>query len=477
VSATAALTLDHVAKRFGPAVALSDASLHVMRGSLHAVLGENGAGKTTLMRIAFGLEQPDAGIIAVDGTPVRMRSPLDAIGRGIGMVHQHFTIVPAMTVAENVALGGHGRFRRRDAEEAVLRVTRQTGLALDPAARAGDLAVGAQQRLEIVKALSRGAQLLILDEPTAVLTPLEAQELLALLRRFTTDGGTVVLITHKMREALGAADTITVLRQGRTAWTGAPGDTDERALARATVGDLADRPPRARRSPGDVVVAARGVHARDPRGVMRVRGISLEVRAGEVLGIAGVEGAGQHELLRVLAGRLAPTEGTVTLPDTIGFIPEDRQRDALMLGFSLTENVALRGVGRARGRLRWSEMAARTDSLLRRFDVRPARSEVTARALSGGNQQRLVLARELADAPAAVIAENPTRGLDVAATAATHRQLLAMRDAGAAVVVYSGDLDELLDLSDRVLVIFQGVARAVPPERDAIAIALLGGAG
>jgi simple sugar transport system ATP-binding protein len=476
VSDAPALTLEHIAKRFGETHALRDASLSVRRGTIHAVLGENGAGKTTLMRIAFGLVHPDAGSIVINGQPLLPRSPLDAIARGVGMVHQHFTIVPAMTVAENVALGGSGRIDQRAAAEAVERIGRESGLVLDPAARAGDLAVSAQQRLEIVKALARGAKILILDEPTAVLAPAETDDLLRVLRRFTDAGGSAVLITHKLRDALGAADAITVLRDGRTVWTGTPGETDERSLARATVGDLPDRPARRNATPGDVMLRATGLRVRDARGTERVRGVTVEVRRGEVLGIVGVEGAGQHELLRALAGRVHPASGSIERPASVAFIPEDRQRDALVLTFSLSENVALRGAGSARGTIAWRAIAARTAGLLERFGVRPPRPEALAGGLSGGNQQRLVLARELGDDPPAVVAENPTRGLDVAATATTHRSLLAMRDAGAAVVLYSSDLDEVLELADRVIVMHAGAAHTVAADRATIALAMLGGA-
>ena len=475
MSGTAALELQRVAKRFGSATALRDGALRLERGTLHALLGENGAGKTTLMRIAFGLEQPDAGTILIDGAPVHLRSPLDAIQQGIGMVHQHFTLVPALTVAENVALGGHGRYRRADAVESVRRIARETGLELDPEARAGELPVGAQQRLEIVKALAHGARVLILDEPTAVLTPSEAEDLLRVLRRFTDAGGSVVLITHKLREAMEAAETITVLRHGNTVWSGAPKDTDVLRLAAVTVGDFESPAPSRQRSPGAVVLSATDVDIRDARGVPRVRGATLEVRGGELVGVVGVEGAGQRELLRVLAGRLEPTAGTVRRPTTLGFIPEDRQRDALVLAFSLTENVALRGAGAARGRMPWRALADSTAAIAQRFDVRPAVPTMTAGSLSGGNQQRLVLGRELAQTPEAIIAENPTRGLDVAATAATQQALLAMRDAGAAVVLYSSDLDEVLALADRVIVMFAGVASTAPLDRAAISLALLGG--
>ena len=470
-----ALSLSGIAKRFGAVDALTDARLEIRRGSLHALLGENGAGKTTLMRIAYGLLRADQGEIRVDGKAVTLRSPRDAIALGIGMVHQHFSIVPAMSVSENIALGGRGRFRPEEVAATVRAIGERTGLRLDPAARAAELSVGAQQRLEIVKALASGARTLILDEPTAVLAPTEAADLLTMLRRFVSEGGAVVLITHKMREALGAADAITVLRAGHTVWTGAPGTTNERDLARAVVGDIAAAPPRAAAKPGAVRLAARELRARGTDGAERVRGVTLEARAGELLGIAGVEGAGQHELLRALAGRLAASGGTITPAARIAFVPEDRQRDALILSFVLTENVALRGAGVARGRMRWPQWRERTGGLLERFGVRPADPDARAFALSGGNQQRLVLARELGETPDVVIAENPTRGLDVAATAATHASLLSMRDAGAAVIVYSSDLDELLELADRLIVMHGGRAKETPMQREAIAVAMLGG--
>ena len=470
------LALEHIAKRFGAVDALADASLRLAPGSLHALLGENGAGKTTLMRIAFGLATADGGGMHVMGRPHRPRSALDAIASGIGMVHQHFTIVPAMTVAENVALGGRGRFRKSEADDTVYRIGEETGLKLDPGARAGELPVSAQQRLEIVKALARGARILILDEPTAVLAPSESEDLLRMLHGFTARGGSAVLITHKLREALDHADAITVLRQGNTVWQGAPSATDERSLAQATVGEIAPRPVLVKGQPGAPSLVARSLSARDERGALRLRDASLTVRRGELLGIVGVEGAGQHELLRILAGRAHPDAGEVDRPERVAFIPEDRHRDGLVLSFSLTENVALRGAAAARGVVRWRDVEARTTALLERFDVRPATPAALAAELSGGNQQRLVLARELGDGPDAVIAENPTRGLDVAATAATHAQLLAMRDAGAAVVVYSNDLDEVLALADRIVVMHAGIAREVRPDRAAIALAMLGGA-
>ncbi len=488
------LALDGIVKRFGAAVALDGASLAVRRGTLHAVLGENGAGKTTLMRIAFGMLQPDAGTIRLDGAARRLASPADAIAAGVGMVHQHFTVVPAMTVAENVALGGRGRYDARAAADRVREVGARAGLALDPHARAGDLSVAGQQRLEIVKALARDARLLILDEPAAVLGPAEARELLTWLRGYVDGGATAVLITHKLRDALAFADDVTVLRRGRTVAAAPAAATHETALTRhmlgaadgtddaalATVGAGPATHHDAAPAAGPVRVAARDLRYDDARGVARVRDATFELRAGELVGVVGVEGSGQRELLRLLAGRLAPTAGTLTRPARVGFVPEDRHRDALLLDGSLVENVALRGAGARRGLVPWTALGRRASALLDRFDVRagPAGAALPARALSGGNQQKLVVARELAGdetgVPDLVVAENPTRGLDVRATAAVLARLREARAAGAAVIVYSSDLDEVLALADRVLVVYDGHVRPAPPEREAVGRAMLG---
>jgi ABC-type uncharacterized transport system ATPase subunit len=471
--------LDHIAKSFGPVRALVDATLQVRPGTVHALLGENGAGKTTLMRIAFGMVQPDAGAIEWRGERHRPGSPAEAITLGIGMVHQHFTIVPTMTVAENVALGSHGRFERTAVAARIEDVGRRTGLRLDAAALAEDLPIGAQQRLEIVKALVRDARLLILDEPTAVLAPSEAEELLAWLRSFARDDRAVVLITHKLREALAVADDVTVLRRGTTALARAASETSEQDLVAAMLGDHAGErrlAPRAPRAAGEVVVVADDVTLRDMRGLERVRRASFRLHRGELVGIAGVEGSGQHELLRAIAGRLTPASGTLSLPDSIGFVPEDRQHDALFLDGSLTENVALRGAGARRGWQRWNEMTARTADLLRAFDVRAPGPDVPARTLSGGNQQKLVLARELEGPPRLLVAENPVRGLDIRATATVLDRLRAACDDGITVVLYSSDLDEVLALADRMLVLFGGGVVETAPDREAVGRAMLGAA-
>ncbi len=487
------LSLDSVVHRFGSSLALDNASLTVQPGTVHALLGENGAGKTTLMRVAFGMLAPTRGTIRLRGAPVVVSSPAAALAMGIGMVHQHFTLVSAMSVAENVALGRHGLFHPAAAAARVQEISAQAGLALDPHAFVHTLSVGAQQRCEIVKALARDVQLLILDEPTAVLAPSEAAELLQWIRRFADAGHAVVLITHKLRDALAVADEVTVLRRGRTVLTKRAADTTHAELASAMFGDDArpaevehiagtdaDRDEQASaQTPatrsGTVVLAAIGASVTDARGVTVVRDASLHVNAGEIVGVAAIEGAGQHQMMRVLAGRLAPTAGRVTLPADVGFVPEDRHRDALLLDGTLDENIALRGAGARRGRLSWGSLRAATADIVTRFDVRTSGVSATARALSGGNQQKLVLGRELADRPDALVVENPTRGLDFRAIASVHAALRAARDAGTAVLMYGSDIDEVLALADRVYVMHNGAVLESTHDRDVVGRAMLGG--
>jgi simple sugar transport system ATP-binding protein len=472
-----ALALHAIDKRFGAVTALTQASLTVAPGTVHAVLGENGAGKTTLLKIAFGLQAPDAGTIAVRGERVQLRDPHAAIALGIGMVHQHYSLVAAMTVAENVALGGTGLLRAGAMEHAVRTAATQLGFAVDPRATVASLSVSAQQRVEVIKAVARGARVLILDEPTAVLAPSEADALLERLRAFAANGGAVVLITHHLREALRYADDITVLRAGRTVLEAPAATLSEEHLVTAMVGTRLDvRAPNAPRSThvGAPVLHAHAVSVVDERGVVRLRDATVRVQAGEIVGVAGVDGSGTHELLRVLAGRLQPTTGTVQLPDAVGFVPEDRHRDALLLDASLTENMALASVGAARGRLVWSSLTAATASVIDTYDVRGATPQSTAAALSGGNQQKFVLGRAVHTAPTALVVESPSRGLDVRATADIHAALRARRDAGAAIVVTSPDLDELLALADRVVVCYDGTVRAVPHDAATIGRAMVG---
>ena len=480
---TPALELLHVSKRFGSAIALDDASLVVRPGTIHAVLGENGAGKTTLLRIAYGMVDPDAGVIRVAGRELRIDSPLLAIEAGIGMVHQHFTLVPAMTVQENLALGGRGRLRQNEMSARVNVIAERIGFALDPVARVDTLSVGAQQRVEIAKALARDATLLILDEPTAVLAPPEIEDLLRWLRAYVAVGHAAVIITHKLREATAVADDITVLRRGRVVYAGLSKAVSAEQLTEAMIGAAVpdDRIVEVLRSDGRnvAVFVADHISVADRHGRLRIRDASFSVQRGEMVGIAAVEGAGQRQLLRVLAGRYDVSTGRLQLPPVVGFVPEDRHRDAVLLDRSVAENVALRGAGARRGRIDWSAMRTLTAALAQAFDIRGANPQSPLRSLSGGNQQKLVLARELTAspdelAPDALVVENPTRGLDVRATAAVHRRLRDACQRGAAVVMYSSDLDEVLALATRVLVLFDGTVREMPLQRDAIGRAMLG---
>lgn len=484
-----ALELTAIRKQFGETMALDDASFSLRAGTVHALLGENGAGKTTLMRIVFGLTSPDRGTVNVDGVARRFTTPRDAIHAGIGMVHQHFMLVPSMTVAENVALGGTGRYDAGDIVRRIGDVSAQYGLMADPNAEVGTLSVSAQQRVEILKALVYDAQILILDEPTAVLAPEEARTLLVAMRDFASRGGSVVLITHKLRDALEFADDITVLRRGRTVFSSHAGVTTEAELAGAMLGapgvgsPLAEKvgedlhtsphPERVQRSKPPVL-ALHDATIVDARGVAVLEHVSLAVHAGEIVGIAAVEGNGQHELLRVLANRLVARSGRVTTPDTVGFVPEDRHRDALVLDFPLDENLALAGAGARRGTIAWNTEREQTNRVIQAYDVRTSGPEAIARTLSGGNQQKLVIGRELSTAPTALVVENPTRGLDVQATATVHARLRGAAEQGTAVVVYCSDLDEVLALADRIVVLYGGRLSEVPLGREMVGNAMLG---
>jgi simple sugar transport system ATP-binding protein len=388
-----------------------------------------------------------------------------------------------MTVAENVDLGirrrSQWRFNRRAAETRVHALSTASGLEIDPRARVSELSIASQQRVEILKALSREARILILDEPTAVLAPPEIDELLRWLRMYASAGGTAILITHKLREALAVADDVTVLRRGRNVFVGNRSTADEHGLTQAMIGEPADptKPTevpvsRLRRST-DLVASLDDVTATDHEHREAIRA-TVSIYGGEILGIAGIEGAGQHALLRVLAGRIEAISGKLKRPPKIGFIPEDRHRDGLVLTFSLAENVALRDAGERRGRMPWAGIRRHTAALVREYDVRAPGVTVPARTLSGGNQQRLVLARELDGYPLLIVAENPTRGLDVRAAADVHSRLRSVRDTGGAVVLYSSDLDEVIALADRVLAVHSGTVREIPPEKDLVGRAMLG---
>lgn len=473
------LELDRITKRFNGLTALTEASLQLRSGTIHALLGENGAGKTTLMRIAGGVIRPDSGRIRLRGAPFTPSSPAAAMSAGIGMVHQHYAIVPSLTVAEHIALVLPGRHDLARAAALVLEIERRTGLPLDPTRTAGDMGVAEQQRLEIVKALATSAEVLILDEPTAVLTPSESAELLSWISAFRDAGGSIVLITHRLREALAVADDLTVLRRGQVVLKGRRDELSRDEVVAAMLGHSRFEMPAAgvsRHVTTAPVVHATALELRDGLGRIRIHSATFEVKAGEIVGIAGVEGSGHRELVRALAGRLAPASGALRLPRQVGFIPEDRRRDALALDLSIAENVALADVGARRGLMPWRAIANRARDLLRANGLGVADPAAPAGTLSGGNQQKLVLSRELDGAPSLIVAENVTRGLDLQSTEDVVARLRDARAAGAALVVYSSDLDEVLSLADRVLVVYGGTVREVPRDRDVVGRAMLGAA-
>ena len=486
MTAPPALALRGIRKHFGSVQALRGADFTLMPGELHALLGENGAGKTTLMHVAYGLARPDAGSVAIAGTVVSVPSPRAARRLGVGMVHQHFTSVPALSVAENVALAAGWPVHPTALSKRVRALAERIGLPLEPDTPAGRLSVGLKQRLEIVKALATDVRVLLLDEPTAVLAPGEAEELLRVVRAFTAGGGSAVLITHKLDEALAAADRVTVLRQGVVVHEGVVAGETRESLAAAMIGDGSRgksvqgegwplRFAQGDEAQGDVaqgvavgeVASARVLVRLEELEVPRdtgygiaVRRATLVIRSGEIVGIAAVEGNGQRELLRAVAGRLHPLRGRREVAGPVGFIPEDRTTEGLIPTLSLTENVVLGS--RAddpwirRGRVDWRVARARTAALLTEYEVVAPGPDVLAATLSGGNQQKVVVARELARQPRVVVAENPTRGLDLRAAAAIHTRLRAAAEAGAAVLVYSSDLDEVLALVGRLLVASRG---------------------
>jgi simple sugar transport system ATP-binding protein len=472
-----ALELRNISKRFGDLDALSNVSLTLRHGTVHALLGENGAGKTTLMRIAFGMITPDAGQIFMSNVPLKLRSPADAIKAGIGMVHQHFMLVPAMSVAENLQLGSTGRFDIARAAERVRQLGEELGLKLDPYSKVSSLGVAAQQRLEILRALARDARIVILDEPTAVLAPKESQDLLTVMRKLVSQGRSVVLITHKLRDALQYSDDVSVLRHGRLVLHESAARVTEDSLARAMLGQQSGGAPSDSHPPpissSDVpVIQLKNASISGALSGRSLHNVDLEVRRGEIVGIAALNNAAA-DLLRVLARRADAQQGSVVLPANIGFVPEDRQRDALVSEFRLFENVALRDSGNRQGQMPWPAIRMKTESIVQQFDVRTPSSDVTVAALSGGNQQKLVLGRELDDDPAALVAENPTRGLDVLATENIKRHLRAAAARNCAIVFYSSDLEEIVELASRVFVVGDGVVIPVDRSEEAIGYALL----
>jgi simple sugar transport system ATP-binding protein len=480
---TPALELRGIAKRFGPVHALCGADFTLAPGEVHALLGENGAGKSTLMHVASGAIPADRGTIMVAGREVRPRSPREARRLGIGLVHQHFTAIPAFTVAENIALAADWPVAHpRQLKARVAALSERTGLTLDPQAQTDALTVGARQRLEILKALAADTAILLLDEPTAVLAPSEADDVLRRLRAFADAGGSVVLITHKLDQALTAADRITVLRDGRTVSTGSARSETAQSLTAAMLGEASAAPSAISPAvaPGPLRVSARGLTLprEDGRGIA-VRAADLEVRAGEVLGFAAVDGSGQRELLRAIAGFMQPSGGSLEVAPPVAFVPEDRTTEGIIGELSVAHNVAL-GLGQLpwcrRGKMDWDAINRQTRDLAARYGIRGADPAAPAASLSGGNQQKLVVARALACAPEIVVAENPTRGLDVHAAAAVWSALRAEAGRGAAVLVWSSDLDEIVIHATRLVVVARGELREVPrgSGHDAIGAMMLG---
>jgi simple sugar transport system ATP-binding protein len=481
-----------IERRFGAVVALDGADLEIRSGEVHGVLGANGAGKSTLLNVLGGMLRPDAGTVELDGRGVTLGSPRDAWEHGVALVHQHFTLVPRLSVLENLALGGG---RRRGLSRRVSDLMGRTGLRVPLDVAVEELGVGDRQRVEILKAMLRDPDVLVLDEPTAVLTPGEIDGLFRLLREIADEGRAVVLVAHKLDEVLSVADRVTVLRDGRTVLTGISSDYDVVALVRAMVGHekvdaMAVGLPVAeagRSAPtpdpgGAPVVRLVGVGVTEG-GTERLKGAGMEVRSGEIVGVAGVEGNGQRELALVLAGRRAPDFGSAHLPDGIGFIPQDRSSEGLIPDFDLTENVALalhREAEFSTGqRLRWSALRDAADEIRVRFDVSAPAVTTRAGALSGGNQQRVIVGRELHVARDLLVAENPTRGLDVAAAAFVHDEIRRLARRGVAVALVSTDLDEVMGLSDRIFVLARGRLIPVPEDarsREGIGALMLGGA-
>ncbi len=475
-----AVSLRGITRRFGPVVANDGVSLDLAPGDIHALVGENGAGKSTLMRVLYGLLPPDAGRIEVGGRPVRIQRPADAMRLGLGMVHQHFMLVDTLTVSENIVLGREprgrlGGLRRAAAAAEVAALAERHRLPVDPRARVGELSVGVQQRVEILKALHHDARVLILDEPTAVLTPHEVDELFRVLRALNARGTTIVLISHKLAEVKALAHRVTVMRDGRVVGGGEAASLTPEAIAELMVGrPLAGLRPRAARPPGPPLLEVRRLEALDDRGLPAVRGASLTVAGGEILGIAGVEGNGQRELVECIAGLRAPRGGEIVIAGRpvhgrsprerfaagLAHIPSDRLRRGLVPEMTVAENLVLgRHHERALGQgplLSPRALAARATALLAEHDVRPPAPSLKAAQLSGGNQQKLIAARELTRGASVLLAAHPTRGVDLGAAEAIHQRLLAERDARRAVLLVSSDLTEILVLSDRVVVMYEG---------------------
>jgi simple sugar transport system ATP-binding protein len=496
------LEMRGVTKTFGAIRANDDVSISLRRGEILGLLGENGAGKSTLMKVLYGLYRPDSGTILLNGEEVQIRDPKDAVERGVGMVHQHFTLIPPLTVAENIVLGAEPRRGAALDLEGAIKATEELseryGLRVDPRARVADLSVGVQQRVEILKTLYREARILILDEPTSVLTPQETEDLFSVLKELVADGLSIILITHKLGELLGVSDKITIIRDGRVVDTVRTAETNEGELARLMVGrDVLLRVEKKDVEPGEPRLAAEGLVVLSNTGARAVDGVSLEVRAGEILGVAGVDGNGQTELAEALAGVRPVESGHVYLDGEditrigadarqergLAYVPEDRATKGLVLDFALYENNSLKTYDEPPlSRWGWifpKIMRRRAAENLRAYDVRPPDPDARAGSLSGGNQQKAILARELSGDPGVIVASQPTRGVDVGAIEFIHGQLLEQRSEGKAILLISLELEEVRSLSDRIVVLYAGkiVGEVTPDATDEELGLLMAGRG
>ena len=476
-----AVQMHGITKTFGTFKALDGVDLDVRKQSIHAILGENGAGKSTLMNVLYGLYQADEGEILINGEKVDISSPTAAIAHGIGMVHQHFMLVENFTVTENIVLGDEvcgaaGILDPKRAREKVASIVEEYGLEVDPDAKIEDITVGMQQRVEILKVLYRGAETLILDEPTAVLTPQEIEKLIEIMHDLVSKGKTIIIITHKLKEIMESADECTIIRRGVYMGTVDVSKSNEEELASKMVGRHVNfRVEKAPAKPGDVVLSIRDLHVKDDRGIEKVKGLSIDVRAGEIVGIAGIDGNGQDELANAIDGLVKAESGTVSvkgsevqnssiknvIEHSIATIPSDRQRWGLVLPFTVAENMVLVSHGEERFgrgiRLDYEAMRSFTRELIEEYDIRPDDcADHAAAGLSGGNQQKAIIAREVSGEPDVLIAIQPTRGLDVGAIEFVHKALVRERDRGAAILLISLELDEVMSVSDRIEFIYVG---------------------
>ncbi len=491
-----------ITKVFGGFVANDKINLHLRKGEIHALLGENGAGKSTLMNMLAGLLEPTSGEIAVNGQVVNLDSPSKAASLGIGMVHQHFMLVEAFTVAENIILGSeltkNGVLDIAGASKEIKALSERYGLAVDPSAKVADISVGAQQRVEILKTLYRGADILIFDEPTAVLTPSEIDELMAIMKNLVKEGKSIILITHKLDEIRGVSDRVTVIRRGKSIETVEIAGATNADLAEMMVGrSVSFKTEKQASKPKEVVLSIKDLVVNENRGVPAVKNLSLDVRAGEIVGIAGIDGNGQSELIQAITGLRKVESGSIELKGdsivglhprqitelSVGHVPEDRHRDGLILEMMISENIALQTYYKEphskNGILNYSNITSYAKKLMEEFDVRAASELVPAAALSGGNQQKAIIAREIDRDPDLLIVSQPTRGLDVGAIEYIHKRLIEERDNGKAVLVVSFELDEILNVSDRIAVIHDGkIQGIVSPEttnKQGLGVLMAGG--